>query len=202
MPPSIRPVRRARLTAGVAGILCLGVGLTSAAPAGASDFRSVTTTTKHAAYDLETALSAAQNYYWTKDKTFAGMTDRANPGAIFFMGTGLSYSPEEPSTRLRNISTHIGSNGQWVVLAAWAPSSSTYYGMVFVESDPPATVAGAPITGSFGIYYFLVRKTNKPACDAATISSVSQRSTYSFPVGTVAEMNLQIARTAALVGDH
>ncbi|MGO9197500.1 MAG: hypothetical protein ACLQK4_10285 [Acidimicrobiales bacterium] len=95
------------------------------------------------------------------------------------METGLSYSPDAPPRRPHDISTHVGSDGTWVALAAWSPPAQTCVGILQITA--PQSPAALGISGADGGYYFIVRGSTQVACDAATISSVTSWSQSGFP---------------------
>jgi hypothetical protein len=121
------------------------------------------------------ALIAAWTFYVESNQTFLGIMGpdiSTGLSSISDIATNLDFALGKASTGPSHFSVHVIERGEGLVIAVWAPVRDTCYGVLILEE--PDTVVELGISSAVGTYYFDITGAGQSACNAATITSVSQ----------------------------
>jgi hypothetical protein len=135
--------------------------------------------------NLEIALTGAKTYYNASGYTFLGLThpESSTLSSIQEIVGGLSFVSGGDSTATRVISTDVGGDGSYLVLAAYSTGVHDCWGILDVTGQHPTTLLGIRVGKSPDTYFFIIRNTVPSRCNAARMRSVSPYSTTGFPYG-------------------
>lgn len=130
--------------------------------------------------DLQTALTGSDAYYANAGQSFANLLNpaAAQASTLTQVDTGLRYVITN-SSGPHVVSVYYSSDGQALVLTAWAPQQSDCWGILDLKAVPSSPIFGKHAVGT---YYLVSRHMpSSSTCTASSTLSTSQIQDTGFP---------------------